>query len=142
VWSHITPGSEGGSEDVALRMGFRILRANNAVLDEAADVGMIASQASEIAITHKVETAISDVGEAELAFDDGERGAGGAHTLKLRMFDGVALNIIVSGLESRSQGLAGVSRKIAIVNVPDGFDGETAGLLAALVSSHAVGDDG
>ena len=89
-----------------------------------------------------VEATVAHVGEVELATDDGESGAGGAHSVELRMLDRVTLNVLVSRFEGFDESRLRVGVKGVIVDLAHGLDGEAAGFLSPLISPHTVGNDG
>ena len=138
----VAAGPQGRSENVALGMGLGIFRAHDTTLDELADIGVIASQSRNGFGTNVVETAIADVGEVELAIDDGDGGAGRPHSIELRMLDGVALNALVRRRQGCEQSILRTVCESIFVDVAYGLDGEAAGLLSAFVSAHAIGDHG
>ena len=139
---NVAARSQCGRKDVALWVRLGILGADDSVFDQTPDIRMIAGQARENAFADKVKPAVADVSEIEIVVNDRERGTGGPHAVKLRMLESVALNRIVSRLEGRTESLLGITVELAIVLVPNGLDGETAGFLSAFIASHAVGDDG
>src|SRR5579859_410065 len=102
---------------------------------------MIAGQPRDSRRTDKVQAAVTNVGEVKLPSHDGKSRACSSHTVKLRMFHGVAVNILVSGVEGLEESGLRVVPKATLVDVTHGLDRETAGFLATLVSAHAVGDD-
>src|SRR5262249_14003648 len=63
-----------------------------------------------------------------------------SHALHFGMFHPIALNLRVSGLECRDEGMLWVFAKLAVIEVAHGFHCEPASLLAAFVSAHAVSD--
>ena len=80
--------------------------------------------------------------EVELAIHDGESSAGGAHAIKLRVLEGIALDAVVGSEKGIQQCRLGIAGEIAIVEMADGLDRDPAGFLTAFVSTHAVGHDG
>jgi hypothetical protein len=78
----------------------------------------------------------------ELAADDGQSGASGSHAVELGMFLGETLNVLVSGFEGLGERSLRIAAKGIVIDAADGFNSQAAGLLPALISSHAVGDHG
>src|ERR1700757_2080775 len=138
--NNIAPRSQGGGEDVPLGMGFGVFGTHDAAFDQAAHIRMVAGEAGDAFAANQVKTAIADMGKVELAADDRQSRTSRSHALKFRMLEGIALDHLMSGLQSGDQGSLGVASEIAIVNMTHGFHRETAGFLAAFVSAHAVGD--
>src|ERR1039458_3047967 len=65
-------------------------------LHQPADIGVVASQAGDARTAHQIKAAISDVRIIKLAIADYERGAGGPHTVQLRVLGWVSLHPFVS----------------------------------------------
>ena len=142
VGREFTTGTESRSEDMALWVGLGVFGAHNSVFNQAADVGMISRQTGCALASDQVEAAVADMRKKKLSVDNCQRCASGAHAAELRMFEGIALNRVVCGLQAGAQAVLRVAAEVVIVDVADGLDGETAGFQAAFVSAHAVGDDG
>jgi hypothetical protein len=119
-----------------------IFRAYDAGFNQPADVGVIAGEAGNINSANVVEAAVAHMSEVEFVADDGESGAGGAHSIKFGMIDGIALNTAVSGGKDFEQSSLRIGAKGVIVGVTDGLYGELAGFVAAVITAHAIGDDG
>src|ERR1039458_5488985 len=60
---------------------------------------MIACKSGDGFGANMVEATVAHMGEVELAIYDGESGAGGSHSVELRMLRGITLNILMSGFE-------------------------------------------
>ena len=58
------------------------------------------------------------------------------------MLLGIFLNAGVSRGKGFQQSCLGIALEGVIIHFANGFDGEAAGFLAALVSAHAIGNDG
>src|SRR5579863_10034248 len=145
LWSvggEFTTGTESRSEDMALWVGLGVFGAHNSVFNHAADVGMIPRQTGCALASDQVETAVADMRKRKLSVDNGQRCASGAHATELRMFEGIALDCVVSGLQAGAQAGLRVAAEVVIVDIANGLDGKAAGLQAAFISAHAVGDDG
>lgn len=134
--------SQCGGKDVALGMRLGVFGTDNSAFDEPADVRMIARETRDSAAANQVKPAVAHVGEIELAVNNRKRGAGRAHAVKFRMFEGVALNRVMCAAESGDQDLLRVAVEIAIVDITNGLDRQAAGFLAAFVSPHAIGHGG
>jgi hypothetical protein len=137
----LSTAAQGSGKNVALRMGLSIFGAYNATLDQPSDVGMISRKSGNRSGANVIETTVAHVGEVELAIDNGDSGAGGAHSIELRMLVGVPLNQLVRGLEGLEEGILRSRAERMVVDVTHGFDREAAGLLSAFVSAHAVGNN-
>jgi len=85
-----------------------------------------------------IKTTVAHVGEVELAIDNGDSSAGGAHSVELRVLVGVTLNHLVRGLEGIEEGILRSRAERLVVDLTHGFDCEAAGLLSAFVTAHAV----
>jgi len=116
-------GAERSGEDVTLRVGVGVFGTHDAGFNQPADVGMIASEAGNIFVANVIEAAVADVSEVELMADDGESGAGGAHSVKLGLVDGVALNTAMSRCEGFEQRALRIRAKRVIVAVAYGLYG-------------------
>ena len=141
VGGHGLSGTKSGGKNVALGMGLGLFRLQQAVFDQTADIGMIASEASDAVTGGEVDAAITDVGVIELAAEDSNGGAGGAHAVKFRMTGRVVLNAAVGDAESLIEPLVRPSLGGLGVDMFNGFDGNAAGFLATLIATHAVGDE-
>src|SRR5579872_1908208 len=126
---------------MALRVSLGVFRAHDSVFNEASHVGMIASQAGCAVAADQVETAISDMREGKLTADDGQSGTCRTHAAEVRVFDCIALDRLVRGLQPRTQNQLWITGEIVIINVAYGLDRKAAGFLASLVTAHAVGDN-
>jgi len=142
VRNDIASGAEGRGKNVALRVRLGVFGANDAALDQAADVRMIAGEAGDGFSANQVEAAIADMGEMELAADDGERGACGSHAVELWMLLGKTLNVLMRRFERCGERGLRVTVKGVVIHAANGLDREAAGFLSAFVSTHAVGDHG
>jgi hypothetical protein len=142
VRRNVATGAQGSGKNVTLWVELSIFSAYDATLDQPADVGMIACKSGNRSAANMVQATVADMGEVELASDDGQSGTSGAHPVELRMLGGVTLYILVSGLEGMEQGILRISAERVVVDVAHGFDGEAAGLLSSFVSAHAVSNDG
>src|SRR5579862_1159119 len=142
VGAEFTTGTESRSENMALRVSLGVFGAHNSVFNQAADVRMIPRQTGCALASDQVETAVADMRKRKLSVDDGQRCACGAHAAELRMFEGIALDRVVPGLQAGAQAGLRVAAEVVIVDVAHGLDGKPAGFQAAFVSAHAVGDDG
>ena len=58
------------------------------------------------------------------------------------MLRGETLNVVVSGFEGLDERALGIAAEEIIVDTTHGFDRKATGLLATLVASHAVSNDG
>ncbi len=105
VGQHFPSRTERGSENVALGMGFGIFQAHHAALDEPANVGMIAREAGHRVGADQVETTVTYMRKKKLAAHDGESGACGSHALQLGVLHRVTLNVGMSSIEGRDEGL-------------------------------------
>src|ERR1035438_6990579 len=103
---------------------------------------MIACKSGDGFGANMVEATVAHMGEVELAIYDGESGAGGSHSVELRMLRGITLNILMSGFEGLEQGILRIDAKGMVVDVAYGLDCDATGLLSAFVTAHAVGDHG
>jgi hypothetical protein len=79
------------------------------------------------------------VDEIEAKIIQSQRGASRTHSVKFRMSIGVLANAFVGYAKAIEQRIARVRGRVLIVDVADGFYGQTTGFLSPLVSSHAVG---
>ena len=138
----LSTAAQGSGKNVTLRMGLSIFGAYGATLDQPSDVGMISRKSGNRSGANVIETTVAHVGEVELAIDNGDSGAGGPHSVELRMLVGVTLNHLVRGLEGMEEGILRSRAERMVVDVTHGFDREAAGLLSAFVSAHAVGNNG
>jgi hypothetical protein len=134
--------SESGSEDVALRMLFGVLGADDAAFHQAAYVGMIAGETQDACAAHQVEAAIADVREIKLAGANNHGGAGGSHALKCRMHFCILLNAGVSRVEGLDERRLRIVVQGLFIHFANGLNGEAAGFLAAFVAAHAVCNHG
>src|SRR5579864_3838862 len=123
-------------------MRLSIFGPDNAALDEAAYIGMIASQAGDTVRTHEVDARVANVRKAEFTIDDRQGSTSGSHAMKLGVIVSVALDVLVRRTEGMEQGSLRAAIEAAVIEVADGFDGKAAGFLSAFVSAHAIGDDG
>jgi hypothetical protein len=142
VRGNIAAGAQGSGKNVTLRVRLGVFRANDAALDQAADVRMIAGETGDGLGANQVKATVANVSEIQSAVDDGESGTGGSHAVELRVFHGITLNILVSGLEGGDQRSLRIAAKGIVVDVAHGLDGEATSFLPAFVTAHAVGDDG
>jgi len=142
VRGDLPAGAQGSGKNVALRVRLGVFRADDAALDQAADVRMITGETGDGVGVNQVQATVANVSEVQSAIDDGESGTGGSHAVELRVFQGVTLNILVSGFEGGDQRTLRIAAKGIVVDVAHGLDGETTGFLPAFVPAHAVGDDG
>src|SRR5260370_29933265 len=126
---------------MSLRVRFGIFGADDASLDQATHIRVIAGEAGDAVGANQVEAAVANMGKVEQAIDNGESSTGGSHAVELRMFRGEALNILMSGFESHDERALGIAAKGVVINAAHGFYREATGLLSALVSTHAVGHD-
>ena len=134
--------SERGGEDVALRMRLGIFGADDAAFHQPSNVGMIARKPRSRPGAKKVQAAVSNMGETELAFDNRKGGAGCTHPGELRMLGGEALNRLMGGAKSTYQSILRIIVKVAVIYEAHGFDRQTARLLSAFITAHSVGDHG
>jgi len=142
VRNDIAAGAQGGGKNVTLRVGLGVFGTNDAALDQTADIRMIAGEAGDGFSANQIEAAIADMGEMELAADDGERGAGGSHAVELGMLLSETLNVLMSRLKGRGERGLRVAVERVVVDAAHGLDREAAGFLSAFVTAHAVGDNG
>ena len=130
------------SQNVALRVRFGILGANDAALDQPSDIRMIAREARNGLGANQVEATVADMGEAELTVDDGESGTGRSHAVELGMLHRETLNVPVSGFEGPGQGILRIATETSSVDAAHSLDGKATGLLSTFVPTHAIGHDG
>src|SRR5450755_5182416 len=136
----VPAGPERCGKNMTLGMGLGIFGAHDAGLDQPADVGMIPREPFDGIGADQIEATVADMREAELAVDDGQSSTGGPHAVELRMFHGIALNVLVSGVEGLDEGSLRIAAKVVVVDAAHGFDGEAAGFLSAFVAAHAIGN--
>ena len=103
---------------------------------------MISRKSGNRSGANVIQTTVAHVGEVELAIDYGDSGAGGAHSVELRMLVGITPNHLVRGLEGMEEGILRSRAERMVVDVTHGFDREAAGLLSAFVSAHAISNNG
>src|SRR4029077_4725670 len=142
VRRNIAAGAQGSGKNVTLGVRLGVFRADDAALDQSADVRMIAGETGDGLGADQVKATVANVSEIQLAVDDGESGTGGSHAVELRVLHGVTLNVLGSGFEGDDQRTLRIVAKGIVVDVAHGLDGEATGFLPALVTAHAVGDDG
>jgi len=82
VDGRFTSRSQGGRQNMPLRMPFRVFCPHQSAFDQPAYVRMIASEAKNASVTQEIETAVSDVGEIELPPSKNESRTGSAHALE------------------------------------------------------------
>lgn len=138
----LSTAAQGCRKNVTLWVALSVFRAYGATLDQPSDVGMIPGKSGNRSGANVIKTAVAHVGEVEPAIDNGQGGAGGAHSVELRMFVGVTLNHLVRGLEGMEERILRSRAERMVVDVTHGFDREAAGLLSAFVSAHAVSNNG
>src|SRR5579864_8054549 len=103
---------------------------------------MIARKPRSCPGAKKIKTAISNVGEIELALDDRKGSARCAHARELRMLGCIALNRVMRRAKSAHQRILRIILKVAVIHEAHRFDREAACLLPAFVTAHPVCDDG
>ncbi len=81
-------------------MRFGLFGAEDAVVDQAADVGVIVRKARDGGTTHQVQAAVSYVREIELVVNQGHRRAGGSHPVQIGILVGIFLDALVRGLKA------------------------------------------
>ena len=92
---------------------------------------------------HQIEAAVSNVSKIKLAAADDERRAGGAHAVKSGMLLRVFRIPFVGRRECFHAGqCADRPPDHTVINFANRFYRQPAGLLAALVSPHTIGDYG
>src|SRR6266567_4923568 len=127
---------------MSLRVRFGIFGADDASLDQATDIRVIAGEAGDAVGANQVEAAVANMGKVEQAIDYRQSSTGGSHAVEFRMVQGEALNILMCGFESRDERALRIAAKGVVIDAAHGFYGQATGLLSALVSTHAVGHDG
>jgi hypothetical protein len=123
-------------------MRFGLLGAEDAVLNQAADVGVILSEAGDVGTTYQIQAAVTYVGKIEQVIEQGHCRTGSPHAVEIGVLFGVLLNAMVSDLKTLQEPGARVAGSGVGVDDFDDLDRDAAGFLAALVSAHAVGDNG
>src|SRR5882672_10128606 len=121
-------------------MLFRVFGTHDAAFHKSAHVRMIASQAQNARAAHQVKAAVANVRKIELAAPQNQGCAGGAHAVEGGMMLCIILNASVRGSKRLDQSSPGIVADGTIIDFANGFNRHAAGFLAALVSSHAVGN--
>ncbi len=142
VDGYFPSGTEGGGQNVTLRMPLGILGANHAAFDQPAYVGVIAGETQDFGGAHQVKAAVTNMREVKLPVMKHERGAGGAHSLESGIPLGIIQNPGVGHGKRFHQSCSRIMLETPVINLSHGFNCESASFLAALVSAHAVGDYG
>src|SRR5579862_3193636 len=121
-------------------MRFGFFGSDCALIHHGLDVAVVAGDLSDCIPAQEIEAGISDVTVEEAIVADDRCGASRAHADELGMLLGKILNSGVSGLIGFDQRVYGLVIGSIQKDFPNGIDGEPAGYLAALMSSHAVSD--
>jgi len=135
--------SPGGGEDVALRVRLRRLRGARCAFDQPADVGNDRGVARENGFRLELWwRRLSPTWAKWSCDDDGESGAGGAHSVELRMLDRVTLDALVSRFRGLRRESLAARVKGVIVDLAAPVSTARRWLPVPLVSPHNVGNDG
>jgi hypothetical protein len=123
---------------VTLRVPFGFIRVENAGFDQSSNVGMVASKARDGIVSHQIKPAVAYMNEVRLKIVERQSGTGCAHAVKFRMRVCELANSFMCLAKAIEKGIPRVTGRITIVDISDGFYGQSTGFLAALVSPHPV----
>src|SRR5690349_9610153 len=123
-------------------MVFSLCRVQQSRFDQPRNVGMIAREPRNGIPAHQIQAAVPDMGKVEARANNAGSRTSGSHAVELGMLGSVVENGVMGGAQAITQGGLRVGSIIPLVDGTDSGNGDLAGLLATLVSAHAVGHDG